>query len=128
MKLYKITDRIKIKIGDMVVSVSPLTYDQKIEIQTALSQGTDAKSLYTGSILAMRYGIKEIKGIELIDGSEYELQFEDGVLTEECAKELLNVEMGNELLAACNAFVSGIPKQIPIKGVEIVNPKRKGKR
>lgn len=128
MKLYKTTDRIKVKIGDLEVSISPLTYEQKIEVQTILSNSSKPDDIYKGSLLAMRYGIKEIKGLELTDGSKYELNFDEGILTEECAKELLNIEMNAELMAVCNSFADKIPQQINIKGVEIVNPKKKGKK
>lgn len=128
MRLYKNSDRIKVKIFDMVVTIAPLKYEDKLEIQTILAGAEKPKEIFEGTLLAMRCAIKDIKGLELEDGSEFELEFENNMLTESCAKELLNIEASGELMASCNAFVSGIPKEININGVEIVNPMSKGKK
>ena len=127
MKLYRPTDRITIKIGDATFSVSPLTYDQKIEVQTIISEGSSGykitpKAIYDSSLLALRYGLKEVSGID-----DFELDIKDGVVTEESAKDLLYAEENEAILTSCNLVATGKFTYLP-EGVEIINPKKKGKR
>lgn len=124
MKIYKISDRIKIKIGDIVVKVSPLSFAQKSEIQADLikfQQSKDIKDLMDSSFKAIKYAVKEIENID------YQLEFEGNVLTDACVEDLLNCEINNQLVAACIAFLNGVPNQIinaetgkPLEGIEIL--------
>ena len=42
-KIYKSTDKIKLKLGELQISVSPLTFYQKSEIQLILQEAASKK-------------------------------------------------------------------------------------
>ncbi len=44
-KIYRISDRIKVKVGGLVFKIGPLTYDQKSEIQSLAASGDFKKAL-----------------------------------------------------------------------------------
>lgn len=127
-RIYKLTDRIKVKIDDITVTVSPLSRHQKAEIQTlllGLGRG-DVKAATEGIILAMKYAVKSIEGLEDAAGV-YKAQFDDsGHLTDETIEDLYNLEDSVKLLQVCQSLVSGVPSEFqdkdgkPIDGVEIV--------
>jgi hypothetical protein len=116
MKIYKTTDRLKIKIGDAIITISPLNLEQKIEIQTVLSKGT-TDAIYRGSALALKYAVKDVEGITFANGEKYVVELENGVLKDSIVEDLLNFEQAQDLMITCNSLVEGIPK-----GVELINP------
>jgi len=137
MKIYSTKDRIKIAIDDIVVSITPLTYAQKKEIQTMLIKGREPgnENLYIdASHDAIKYAIKDVKGFTNTSGEEYKLEFQDGILSDECIDDLLNTEVSARLTAICLDLVNGIPSDLvdpvtlkPMEGVSIINPTREGK-
>lgn len=123
--VYKTTDRVKVKIDNLVFEISPLSYERKCEIQSLLIQG-NADSLMAGTKLAVQYGVKSVKGLKNIDGSEYSIELEDNKLSDSCIDDLLNLDQNTKITSVCGALLEGIPKQIidpstgePMKGVRI---------
>lgn len=118
--VYRKQDRIKVKIGSLVVKLAPLSYREKSEAQSMIMKN-DPQAAMDGSIYAVRCAVKEIEGIKLPDGSKYELQFENDMLTEECVDDLTNLEENDSLFVACLALLNGIPKKFinPVTGEEI---------
>jgi hypothetical protein len=135
-KIYRTTDRISVKIDDIVVKISPLTYDQKAEIQTHMLGFTrgDIREATKGVVLALKYGLKHISGVENSDGASYELSFEDNMLTDECVTDLMNIPVGEKLTLICSALLAGVPEQFKdnkgnaLAGVEIVGTESAGKK
>lgn len=125
-KIYKTTDRIELKIDDVTVKVSPLNYEQKSEIEVLMRENNLSDKVQ-GIVLAIRYGVKEISGVEDSDGKPYELQFENGVLTKQCVSDLLNLDIKDKLSIVCSSFVPGVPKSFYgpdgnlLDGVEFVD-------
>lgn len=135
MKLYKTSDRIKVKIGDMVVTVSPLSYFQKLDVYSESGEMKDDMStteknriIAKSSIMAMRHAIKEVSGIEPDDGREFKLQFKDDMLTNECAEALLMIQMPSELMAVCSSVANNMTGINDIAGVKIIDQKKKVKK
>lgn len=133
-KIYKTSDRITIAIDDIKLVVSPLTYETKCDIQANLLTG-DAMGIVKAAKLAIQHGVKDIKGVEHADGSEYELQFENGVLTEECIDDLLNIDQDSKLSFVCTKLLDGIPKEFidpqtgkKMEGIKIERPAVRGKK
>lgn len=133
MKIYKLTDRLKVKINDVEVALAPLTYAQKSEIQSYMMKAAkgDIDAGMAGARLAISYSLKDVKGIENCDGSEYKLDMENNVISNDCMEELLNSEMSNELTLIAVQMLVGIPKVFvnpndgkELVGVQIVNPKK----
>lgn len=112
MKIYKPSDRIAIKIDDVTVKVSPLTYEQKSEVQEYMlgAANGDFKAGMDGAKLAIKYAIKGIKGVTLADGSKYELEMDNDVLSEECVGDLINSEINSKLTIICCGLLTGVNK------------------
>lgn len=126
-KIYRTTDRIEIKIGDITVKIAPLSLIQKNEVQSIMLEGqknSDLQKLNAAILLAVSYCLKDIQGLEDIEGNSYQLQFENNKLTEQCVDDLMNMEETPNLLKVCSAFVAGVPKKFEIEGVEFVEKKR----
>ena len=113
MRIYKAKDRIKIKVDKVTISISPLSYDQKVEVQDFMLKATtgDIKSGMEGARLAIKYAVKTIKGVTNADGSEYSLELENNSLTDECVEDLTNSEMNNKLTIICCSLLGGITKE-----------------
>lgn len=125
-KIYKTTDRVEFKIGDMTVKIAPLSMSQKNEVQALLLEGskkTDAKILGQSMLLALKYCLKDLQGVTDSDDNPYQLKFDSGILTDETVEELMNMEYHAELLQVCGAFVKGVPTKLDIAGVEIIEKK-----
>lgn len=127
-KIYKTTDRIKIKIDDIAIKISPLSYENKCLIQACLITG-DTLGIVKAAKMAIQYGVKEIEGVENADGTPYELQFENDALTENCVDDLLNIDQDNKLSFVCTKLLEGIPSEFvdpqtgkKIEGIKIERP------
>lgn len=129
-RIYKRTDRIAVKIDDIVVKLAPLSLDQKTEIQQAMIHGKvkgDLKELTKGIALSIRYAVKSIEGVQDSDGNPYKVEVDsNGDLTKECVDDLMNLELTAKLSMVCASMVNGIPSEfkdndgIPMSGVEVV--------
>ncbi len=96
MIVYRPSDRISVKVGDLEIKVSPLTYQQKTELLSLTRQegGRTVVDLSRRSLLALKKGIREVNGLpdmEFPDGSKVELQWENGELSDESLELLLQV-------------------------------------
>lgn len=131
--VYKTTDRIRIKIGELEFKLAPLTFDQKRQCSQS-SRVESGKLIEDGLMTAyksLHFSVKEVKGLINPDGTEYKLSFDDNNnITQDCIDDLFNFEFSERLMIACYNLVSGIPKVIidpvtgkPIEGVEIVQGK-----
>lgn len=118
--IYRKEDRVKVKIGSLTVKLSPLSYREKAEAQNLIMSKNPTASM-DGSIYAVKCAVKEIEGLKLPDGSAYELEFENGMLTDECIDDLTNLEENDQLFVACLSLLNGIPKKFinPLTGKEL---------
>ena len=126
IKIYKTSDLLPVKIHDVEFKISPLTFEHRSAIQGILSEAAknnDMAKMAEASFFAIKYAVKEIKGIESWDGSPFELEIKDKVLTDECVNDLLNLEIFPELAKVSSALINGVPSQIldeagqPVKGI-----------
>lgn len=130
IKLYRTSDRIPIKIGDAIFRVSPLTKAQKISVQSMIMKenGDLIEDTYEKAALLFKYSIKGVEGVEYATGGNYVVEMEDGVLSDKCVDDLLNMEEKNKLAVVLWSFVDSIkskaiaPDGKPLKGVEILPP------
>ena len=109
VKIYKTTDRIPVKIDTLTFKISPLSFDQKAEIQAMLISG-DAMSVVKAAKTSVKYAVKDVTGVENADGSKYQLEFEGEVLADHCVDDLLNIDQDDKLSLVCTSFLNGIPK------------------
>lgn len=130
-KIYRLTDRISVKVGDITIKLSPLTLHQKTEVQQAMMLGRlkgDVAEATRGLVLSLKYSVKDISGVTDSEDSPYQLQFDGEHLSDSCVEDLLNLEITQKLTLICSSLVNGIPKEFTdaagnkLEGVEIVKP------
>lgn len=136
--IYRTTDRIPIKIHDITVKISPLSMQQKNEILALMIEGqkaNDMVKLSQATMLALRFSLKSVEGIQDAEGNEYNLEFENGILTEQCTDDMLNMNQSAALTQVCAAIINGVPSQFvdgkgqPLEGVSFVqDTKKKSKK
>lgn len=134
-KLYRVSDRVPVKLDGLVVKISPLKYDQKAEMQTMLLDGTPL-SMVKAAQYAVKCCVKDVDGLELQDGSKYELEFENDMLTDDCVSDLFNIPQSEKLAFICTELLQGIPANQfvdpktgkKLEGVTIVRSKSPAKK
>lgn len=134
MLIYRKNDKVTVEIDGIEIKVSPLTFGQKSELQGHMMKAVDGEmdEAMTSVRKSMKYCIKEIKGIEYLDEDgekhEYQLQFEDGQLTDDCIDELLNLPISAKLSTVCSNMLQGVPDKIlddsgnEIEGIKVKKP------
>lgn len=122
-RIYRLTDRIKYKIGEVEIQISPLSVHDKATLHSYLkkTQAGDDKAIVDCSVKAIKYAVKAISGVENADGTPYELQFEGNSnhLTDECVEDLMNLSESPNMIVLCSQLVAGIPNELP-KGISLV--------
>lgn len=123
-KIYRLSDRIKLKVDDLVVTIGPLSIHQKSSVEGLASSAGVLKA----SLLAMKYGIEDISGLIDKDGLEYKLPLdENGNLTDEAIDDLFNMESSYKLVAIALNLINNIPNEFidintgkKLEGVEFI--------
>jgi hypothetical protein len=127
-RIYRITDRIRYKIGELEIQISPLDLQDKTTLHTYMVKGQtgDMQFLMQGSAFAIKCGVKAVLGLEDADGKPYEVQFEEGgkYLTDECVADLLNIRESNDMISLCASLMAGVPSQLP-QGVTLSEDSKK---
>ena len=126
MIIHKISDVIEYKIGPLTIKVTPLSFKQKSEINALImmaQKSQDIIELQKASLMSVKMALKEIKGLKYADGSEWSLQFENGLVSDDSLDELLNLEMSAKIVEICGAFINSIPSSI--EGVELIDKTQK---
>ena len=113
-RIFRASDRIPVKIDDIVITIAPLTFNQKIELQAIMmSAGKDPLNALKGARQAVKYAVKAVSGIKDMDGNEYNVAMgEDGLITDDCVDELLNLQEQPKLIALCSQLIAGVPKEV----------------
>lgn len=128
-RIYRVTDKIEYKVGELTFKVSPLTVEDKIALTgfTFEAQKGNLKAMVDLQMYALRCGLKEITGLEDADGNPYQLAFENNKLTEECVQDLMNIEQSAKMIGLICTLMNGIPTVLP-EGISLANvPKTKPK-
>lgn len=114
-KIYTINDKIAVKISDVTFFISPLKYSQKCELQSLMEKAISSKDMkyaQDAAFLSVKYSVKEVKGIERMDGSTFNVELENNELTEESVDNLLNIKQSTKLATVCASLVHGISNEI----------------
>lgn len=127
--IYKTSDRLKVKIDDLTFVISPLSFSQKSEVNSAILSG-GAEGAMEGARLAVKYSLKDVSGLVNLDGSNYELD----EISDEVIDDLFNLEHSTKLSQVCLNLISGIPKEFidprtgqPLEGVSLVKERKSGR-
>ena len=131
--VYRMSDRRQLKIDNIIVSIAPLNYKVKADMQSMVLSGKPMDA----SVLAIRNSIKGIEGLKLADGSKYEINFDDdGQLSMECVEDLLNIPEASKLNLIAISLVNGMPQKEfmdpesgkPLDGVKFVEKAKAEKK
>lgn len=121
--VYSTDDIIDIQVEGLTISVSPLTYKQKNEIQNLFLN----REAVEGAVRAMKYAIKDVRGLKTRDGQEFKVKRKNGQLDDKSVDVLLNVPVGTKINLVCVSLLNGIPDQFlnpetgePLDGVSYV--------
>lgn len=133
-KIYKTSDKIKVKVDDLIITLSPLTYHQKSMVQAQILEKGEFGAM-DSTRLAVKYALKDIEGIENMDGSKYELEIDEGIVSDETIDDLFNLEQSTKMSLVCISLLNGIPKEFvnpqtnePLDGVSYVKEKNKSRK
>ena len=133
-KIYRTSDVIRLKVDGLKIGVSPLTFDQKMEVQAEILKG-DAQSAMRGAALAVKFALKELQGLKTSDNKDYALEREDNKLTDECWDDLCNISEGSKLTLVCLNLINGVPKDFvdpntgeKLEGVSLVRQESSRKK
>jgi len=131
--VYRMNDKREVKVDGIVVSLSPLNYKVKADMQANVMAGKPMDA----AVLALKHGVKEIKGLTLLDGSEYSLEFDaDGALKDSCIDDLLNIPESSKLNVMAISLINGMPQGEfldpesgkPMAGVKFVEQKKTSRK
>lgn len=133
-KILRLTDRIKLTIDKVIFTIAPLNHYQKIELANCSSMegGDEHTQLLKAQAMYIKFAVKDLKGVQDYNGDDYELEFENDVLTDNCVSELLSLDQRNKLTTAAWQLLNGINAMVDpitgekLKGVKLeVDSKRK---
>jgi hypothetical protein len=117
-KIFRKTDKIKVRVGNesdnLVLVLSPLDYQQKNEIQSMLleAQNKNEPTRYVDGIrLAIKYSVKGVENCVDGDGNKYVPAFENGLLTDECVDDLMNMDLSDKVMMVCANLARGVPSK-----------------
>ncbi len=131
MIIYRKQDRVKVEIDGIEFKISPLTFQQKNDLQAHMMKAVqgDMQEAMISVRKALKYCLKDMKGVYYIDENgdkrEYQLQLENSEITDDCIDEILNMPFSAKLNSVCSAMLQGIPDKIvdgegkEIKGIKI---------
>lgn len=110
LKIFKPTDRIELKIDEVTFSLRPLTYEERMEIvgHDVMKSGEIHEDMSHKMYTVLKKCVKGIKGIQYADGSEYELEFDEGELAGSCVSDLMGSEMAPKILLSAAAYLNGV--------------------
>lgn len=105
--VYRLTDRRRVKIDDIVVSIAPLDYKVKSDMQALILAG----KAMDAAILGLKNGVKAIEGLSLADGSEYTIDVKSDGVSDACINDLLNIPQSNSLNLIALSLLNGMPQK-----------------
>lgn len=127
--IHRITDRIKIEIDDVIITIAPLSYNNKKKVMKhmmASSKGNMDEATLAVE-LALKYSLKSISNVFDVNGEPYQLEFENNELTNECLNEIQFMEIGQKIQLVCSALIASMPSEFTdgngkvIEGIKILS-------
>ena len=94
----------KVKIGDVVIHCKQLSYRVRSMLGAKFHQqksGAEIQDTLSLLFEVLRHSIVKVEGFQNPDGSDYELKFDNDVLTEDCLDALMYVENVGDVMQMC---------------------------
>jgi len=123
VKIYRLSDRIRVQIGEITFLISPLTYHQKTEIVSNVTRsgGLEMQSAAQMAYLAIKYSVKGIEGLIDSENNPYQLSFNENGLTDECVSEIFQLGCKDKLMEVVGSLINKI-EDPGIEGVKVILP------
>lgn len=114
-------DLLKINANGVEVIFSPLNWQQKLEIASKMKMKDGKEILDHGMqlFLTIKYSVKEIKGIELMDSTPFQVDKEGDVLTDDSASMVLDALSTVNLLLPVMSGIDGKLESFKEQGIVI---------
>jgi hypothetical protein len=125
VKIYRLTDRIPVQIGDATFWLAPLSGHQQTELlqMTVLQGGEEKFRALDHAKKAISMSVKRVEGITYSDDEPYVLSFVDNdeskELTAECAEELMRLDGADKLVRVCGQFALQDIRDPKLEGVTV---------
>lgn len=127
VKILRMSDRVNVKIGELSFQLAPLSNDRKIEISscTKKQNGVDVYDHGRSQHLYIKYSLKKVTGLVDYDNKEYQLSFENDMLTDDCVSEIFMIPQKQDLMLAAWQLLNGVPDKLTdndgkeIKGIKL---------
>lgn len=94
----------KVKIGDVVIHCKQLSYRMRSVIGASFHKqesGSEVQNTMDLLFQVLRHSIVKVEGFENPDGSPFKLEFDNGVLKDDCLDALLYVDRVGDVLQLC---------------------------
>lgn len=119
--VYRTTDIIPIKLGEVTLHIRPLSADQRAEIQnmTELKSGVYEYAADKMAVAALRYSIRKIEGINFSDGP-LEAGFDGELLNQECIDAIFQACTNASLVRAAAELMKRGMDFGSITGIELI--------
>lgn len=123
MVIYRTTDKVALKVGDVTLLVSPLSAYQKAIVmsQTKMRGGKEVPDAMQMALLTLRYSVKGIEGHDATyaDGSVFALTFNGDGLDDDSLTGLMQILDSAKLnQIAAQLLTTGIA-DLSVEGVEV---------
>lgn len=109
-KVYRMKDKRNIQIGDITISVSPLTSFDKAELAEEANKAAinnSPKDLLNITYTVLKKCLKDVKGVEYDDDESFRIEFdESGMVSQDSIDELMTLEFNNEMIAVCMSLMN----------------------
>lgn len=95
MIIYRLTDRIPVKVGELTFWLSPLSTEQKGKLSSfsSIVSGEKIEDALKAAAETIRMSVKQVDGLKDAQGNAYEVELgPDGLLTSECVSELTQLD------------------------------------
>lgn len=104
MIIFKTTDKVPVKIAEVTFWISPLTLDQRRQINdfTKTQGGVEKVDGFSAAEYYVKFGVKAIDGLTLADGSSYQCSYcDDGTLDDSTLGDIFQLGCFAQLITAC---------------------------
>lgn len=129
MRIVRLNERFKINLGEVTVTIAPLSGRQKMEMTSLIKQDEKGRFIIdkpAQELFLVKHSVKEVSGIKDMDDKDYSLAFEGESLTDSCAEELLGFLVNTFFTVANTQAMGGLFGKVinpytgkEIKGVEV---------
>lgn len=110
MEMLTKKHRVHVKLDDLQLVFSPLSYKHFLEIQecTKMVAGEPVTDTASAIFKYVKFGVRDVKGIKLYGGKSYKCEHdEDGFLTDDCVEDIIMMPIREKLIVAVTKIMAG---------------------